>query len=419
MLASMVTWVQGAWAQEAKESKATTPEAAADVAVRRAGPPAPRRARKPSNWSVQDARVRITFMAQDGRGYQSQAGPHLGPGKETLLVFQPMAGLSLRQKKGTWRHDFIAAIDVVSSASADALDVVSKASRDNEAADFSVTSSVADEQGSRWSLNYGFHFEEHWRTGFAGLGWSRAFLHEQTFLSLMLSGIYDGFDQVLPDGNNDIQRDRGTVAVNGSVQQILSPTTIADLSYGLTYQVGTLETTWNSVPIGFGPGDIAPADGSPSYAYRTRERLPEKRLRHALATRWAQHLPWSHTTFQLHYRYYFDDFGIQAHTVSPWLYQYFGRSFFVRAGWRWHQQEAARFWRRQVPVEFPVFGHVTSDSDLAAFHAHQPSMKLVWVLRPRRKKSAPTLYLDASYSRYWRSNNLHVDLFSLGFARSL
>lgn len=371
--------------------------------------------------TIEDLFLRFTLFNQRGRGFQSKAGPPAGPGSENMLVFQPMGQIGIRQRDPRWTHQVTFALDVISAASPDGLDAVSSASRYNEAGELDVTSTFASETRGEWSMRYGLHFEEPFRSGFAGLGWVGRYFEDNTTVAVNTTFILDLFDYIHPLGFSPVQVEkRLTISDNVALTQVLSPTTLLSASYGVTFQAGTLETTWNSVAISDAPTMGCPNDYGQAPEYdcpnRAPERLPRTRTRHAAALMLNQHVPRTRSTIKLGYRFYADDFELRAHTPSVMLYQWLGRRMYLRATYRYHWQRGVSFYtvatRTDASDEMPL----TADSDLAPFSAHQVGVKaVVYLVPPGSVRGAQ--YLDGGYSRYQRSNDLHVDVVSLGYGR--
>ncbi len=377
----------------------------------------PRVRRKPK---LEDLYLRFTWFDQHGRGFQSKAGPPQGPGSQRLTVLQPQGMITIRQADPRWSHQIAFALDVISSASADGLDAVSSASRDNEAGELDVTSTFSSETKGDWSLRYGVHFEEPLRSGFVGLGWVGRFADDNFTVGFNTNFVFDSFDYIHPLGWSQGQNRRYTLSDNLTLTQILSPTTLISGSYGLTFQTGTLATTWNSVYIEDARVSGCGNDATQLDAYdcnnRKPERLPRSRMRHAFALQLNQHVPKMRATFKGTYRYYVDDFGLRAHTPGILYYQWLGRRFYLRALYRYHWQKGVSFYTTATRTTIPDDTPLTADSDLAPFSAHQFGGKaVVYLTAPNSLRGAQ--YLDAGYSRYQRSNDLRVNVFSLGYGR--
>lgn len=370
---------------------------------------------------IEATRVRMTFYDQYGRGYQSKAGPPEGPGDERLMVWQPAASVTIRQRDRRFSHVVGVSADIVTAASPDALDAVSSASRWNEAVTVTTTSQVEPRGDTgRWAVSYGIHVEEHWRTALGGLGYTRSLWEGMTTLATNVNVIVDNFDDLHPRGWNEKQAYRLTLNHNVSWAQVLSETTLMALDYGLTFQQGTIENGWNSVYVDGAPSYGCPDDAGQLPEYdcenRRRENLPRTRTRHAFAAALLQHVPRTRSSLRLRYRHYRDDFQLRAHTASLHVYQWLvPRRVYLRLGYRLHHQTGVGYYTQAISVDFPEEGYATADSDLAPFWAHEGSAKLVVYLRPLHSTTRATRAVDLGYTRYQRSNDLVMNVFSVGF----
>ena len=342
---------------------------------------------------VDELRLRLTSYYQDGHGYQSLAGPLSGPGSERALILQPMALVGIRQSPRI-HHEVVVPIDIVSAASVNAIDVLTHASGINEAVGVEVTSHFQVTHDDELTSRFSWHEEEPFGSGAFGLGYSHAMADNNAVLGLSTQATFDRFDFLQPNGDRFGRRNRTTLNGNFSLSQLLSPTTVFDASYGLTFQQGMLQTTYDSVPLASGKG-------------RAPELFPHARTRHAVQARLAQHLPATRTTLRAAYRYYWDTFQLTAHTAEFELHQYLAKRFIARGSYRYYQQTGVNFFGTAFADEASTLPR-TSDSDLAPFHAQEFGLKLLW-LAPGQSS------LDVSYFHYARDNGLFANILSFGY----
>lgn len=348
---------------------------------------------------VEEMEMRGAFFDQSGHGYQSVDGPVQGPGSEHALIFEPMFHLLIKQNE-SWTHSVDVTVDIVSNASIDAIDAVSTASAVNEAATIDVTSAHRGGD-TTLAVRYGGHLEEPLRSVFAGGAVTQRLADDNFAISLSGLATFDFFDHVDRHGSQLGEDGRQTLNANLSVSQILSPTTVVDASYGFTLQAGTLETTYNSVPlVGGGRGD---------------EVFEGRRFRHAFAGRIAQHIPDTRSTLKLSYRYYTDNYDLTAHTVEGQLYQYLVDWLYVRGSYRYHHQSGVDFYG--TAFEPGLMGPETSDSDLAPFTAHEVGLKLVLLAERSPWEGLKRSFIEASFYHYWRTNDLQVNWLAVAFGR--
>jgi Protein of unknown function (DUF3570) len=341
---------------------------------------------------IDELRLRMTSFSQAGHGYQSVAGPLSGPGSERALILQPMALIGIRQSPRI-HHEVVVPVDIVSAASVNAIDVLTHASGVNEAMGIDVTSRFEVSHEDQLVSRLAWHEEEPFGSGAFGLGYTRALADDNATLGISGQATFDRFDYLKRDGSRHGRRNRTTLNGNLSLSQLLSPTTVFDASYGLTFQQGMLQTTYDSVPLASGNA-------------RAAEIFPHSRTRHAVQARLAQHLPASHTTLRAAYRYYSDTFQLKAHSAEFELHQYLGPRFIARGSYRYYTQTGVDFFSTAFAFEGAL--PRTSDSDLAPFQAQELGLKLLWLARGQST-------LDLSYSHYWRTNDLFANIISFGY----
>jgi hypothetical protein len=351
---------------------------------------------RPRPFEIESARLRFTWFDQAGRGFQSMAGATaLGPGSQEAWIAEPQLEIVARQGERI-THRMWLPVDVVSAASPDAVDAVSTASRYQEAGTIDVATTYRASRVDEIMTRFQVHLEENFRSWTLGLGWTRHVADDNAIVHASVNQTFDWFDAYLLGGANRERVGRSTTNANLAFSQILSPTTVGHLNYGLSVQNGELGNTWNTLPL---------ADGT-----RDQEKLPTLRHRHALVGRLVQGLPWN-GSLKLAYRFYVDGWGALAQTIEAFLYQRITRFLYVRATYRAHIQRGVDFWTDLAPLGAR---YRTADSDLDSFVAHTYGAKLALDLSlPRLKNFAA----DFSFERYVRSNDLTVNIYScsLGF----
>lgn len=347
-------------------------------------------------WRVEDFQLRTTYLDQRGTGFQAQGGPVGTAGSEAMYIFQPSAFVTIRQSDRIV-HTITLPIDAITAASPDAVDATTEASRRNTAGDLDVRSAIRTGDHDTITLREVLHVEEWIAGGTLGLGWKRNLADDNATISVNGSFGIDVFDDHNHFGNFLGKTGRASSNINISGSQLLSPTTVIDASYGLTYQHGMLKTGWNAVPL---------ANGT-----LADEFMPHHRLRQALSVRVAQHVPVTHSTVKVSYRFYLDDFGLQAHTIDTSFYQYLVDWLYVRGGYRFYHQTAVDFFSTSLD---DVNQFRTSDSDLAAFNANEVSLQLATV---RGRGPLHKWSLSGEALRYVRSNDLRITTVSLSIGR--
>jgi hypothetical protein len=351
---------------------------------------------RPRPYHLESVRVRFTHFDQDGYGYQSQAGPVLGPGSEAAAIEEPQAEVVVSQGARI-THRIWVPVDVVTSASPDSIDVISTASRTNPAGSLDFTTSYRYSQSTDLHVRAGVHVEAPFRSFNMGLGWTRRLADDNAVISASVNQVVDWFDGFDIHGVRLARVGRSTSNANVGLTQLLSPTTVAHVNYGFTLQAGELSNTWNSLPLTTGG--------------RGQEILPQTRHRHAFVGRLVQGLPWN-GVLKAFYRYYVDGWGLSAHTLELQLYQRILPWLYVRGDYRVHFQRGVDFFTTLADPEPRVR---TADSDLASFFAQTFGGKVAFELA--RVGRLRELTADVAYERYLRSDGLSANVYScaIGF----
>ncbi len=357
----------------------------------------------PSQWRTEEVNARMSYFGQEGRGAQSQADVQeidgVERGDERLDVYQPSFRVALRQNDRV-RHTLDMPIDIVTSASADALDAVSTASKVNEAVELDLRTQWRATDNDEIQFRIGAHIEEYLKGGFGGIRYLRELADDNATIEAGVDLTVDAFDPLTPQGFDLGHTSRQAFHAWLGGSQVLSRTTLARAGYDLTYQWGRLEQTWNSVPV-------------PRPFIRPAELFPGTRLRHVLSGSLSQHIPQSRSTLMGAYRYYRDDFGVIAHTLDLEASQWMGSHVYVRVGYRLHDQGSPDFFTTEAaPTDRDDGTILTADSDLAAFRAHEWSVKVVLFTSLDEARGRESVYI--SYHRYERPY-LDVGVVSVGY----
>jgi len=353
----------------------------------------------PAYFRLRSFGARYTHFDQTGRGFQSRVGPPRGPGSQEATIDQPQIEAVIEQGEDIVHHLWLP-VDVVTAASPDAVDVVSTASKTNEAGALNWTVTHGEKSTTPLSFQTGFHAEENYRSYNFGLSGVLSLAEDNTVLQAAGTQVLDWFDRYLYNGEHDGHAPRSATNASAGISQVLSPWTVGYLDYGITHQQGTLSNTWNTVPyLGIS---------------RVLELLPERRTRHAAVARVAQWLPWN-GVLKASYRFYADDWDIFAHSATFEVDQRLHPYFYIGAVYRIHSQSGARFYMENAPIGR---GYRTADSDLAAFDAHTIGGKAALDV-PVSFSFANSVHVDLAVERYGRTNDLTVMVYTceLGFSR--
>jgi hypothetical protein len=151
------------------------------------------------------------------------------------------------------------------------------------------------------------------------------------------------------------------------ISQVITP--VSAVQSTLTYSRGQ---GWYNDPYKF-TLTFYP-DGSPP-AFMP-DRRPSQRDAWAWTTRYRHHFASARNTLQAEYRFYHDDWGIDAHTLEVALHHDFDEKLALRPALRYYTQSAADFYSPVIPQPQPTI--LSSDQRLGAFGGLSPSLRAIY-----------------------------------------
>jgi hypothetical protein len=351
--------------------------------------------RRTPETRVESLQTRFTAYSQRGHGYQSQAGPLDGPGSEQLRVLQAQAEFVVEQGE-TLTHRLWVPVDIVTSASADAIDrhhaapdVVSSASATNLAVEADYQLGIRASRDETYTAGVAAHVEEPFHSWALSLGYRRSLAENNAALELTAIQVFDWFDEFELGGSRAGRASRATSTLSLSLSQLLSPTTAIAFTGDVSLQHGELGNTWNTVPLEGGG--------------RGLELLPGDRRRQAASVRFTQWLPWD-AWLALQYRLYRDSWQVSAHSTEARVRQRLTPWLTLTANYRYHVQTGVSFFTTRS-AEGAI--HRSADSDLAELSAHTLGGGVTFTPSSR---TIGSLFFDLGYDRYFRSDELTVEV---------
>lgn len=114
-------------------------------------------------------------------------------------------------------------------------------------------------------------------------------------------------------------------------------------------------------------------DGFQENVYRHPENHPRQRNRYTLSAWTGYRIESWGTTLRPAYRFYFDTWELQAHSVSLQVFQALGRHVELIPELRWHSQNCVYFCSN-------IDGLITSDPKLTRFGAQTYGLRIKWTL---------------------------------------
>ena len=353
-----------------------------------------------------DAEFLLNYYDQDG-DHSPVTG---GEGTEDLQVAAPLFVISW-QATEKWRLVGDLGVDQITSASTDNIDDVVSSASERDLRSYTRATAIRSFENQQVGFSFRFSNEYDYRSLMGGLSWNRDFNDRHTNLSAYLNHYEDLVDLYDIDGEKQGTDDRQTTDFGLGLTQVLGRSTVGSVELTLTQQSGFLSTPFHEVILA---PTIAFPDGE-----RVAERLPDSRTRSALGLR-LNHAFTPGITQRVYYRYYTDDWDIDAHTVElethfrlptaneMWLYPIL----------RFHTQSAAKYWA--PPRTFTdADAYYTADGDLRDFDAEKLGLGWRW-----NRFGAPAgwgriRFVEVRLTSYSRSDGLESIQSSFGLGWSI
>jgi hypothetical protein len=225
--------------------------------------------------------------------------------------------------------------------------------------------------------------------------------------TVVLRGQYnaDLVGKILDNGDLEHQKKKtATGALN--LAQILSPTTVLDLSYDMAYSWGFQSDPYRRVRVYATDGTSALTD----------ELHPHARTRHAGTVRCSQMIPGIRAALIGSYRYYMDTWEVKSHTAELKLNKYVVSDLVLGMDYRFYAQTDAWFTReRYTGPEFLLDAYRTADYKLKRFSSNNVGLSLTYLLRGLMKANPDLEFLQDSaielmYFRYFNDLDFSADI---------
>ncbi len=245
-------------------------------------------------------------------------------------------------------------------------------------------------------LGYDFSNESDYTSHTLNLNISQDLFQRNTTIA---GGYTRNWDRISPN-TKDWDRNKYVNSFSASIAQVITPKTVALMGYEYSQIKGYQANPYKTVSIA---------------GTRYDEALPEDRKRHALIARLNQYLPYQ-SSIQLDYRYYYDSWKINAHTVDTKFFHYLTDNLILRLRYRYYNQDSAYFYKESYAV---LEEYITSDDKLSAFTANLFGIKFDYGLKGiawfRKNKGFREARVDINYERYIQTTGLHANIIQVGY----
>ena len=174
------------------------------------------------------------------------------------------------------------------------------------------------------------------------------------------------------------------------ITQIVSRRVITQLNYSIGRSSGYLTDPYKIV------SRVDPVTGS-SVDYLSEKR-PDSRLRQTIFWKTVFHLP--SDVVHISYRYYWDDWSIQAHTVDVKYRLNFGDHLYFMPNVRYYKQTGAKFFNYSLLNSVALPNYASADLRLAPMQSTTSGLKLGYDF-----SSNTTVSLRVEYMQQWGEKN--------------
>lgn len=309
-------------------------------------------------------------------------------------------------------------IDIYSSASTSNIDFsVSGASSTDARIFLNATYSLSNNvKKQSWHLSAGGSTEYDYNSISAGVGFSKLSKDENREISISAKVYMDTWKLIFPVELRDrgdllAEKKRQSYNFSAVYSQVINKKLHASVSTDLVYQSGLLSTPFHRVF--FQNNDVS------------IERLPDSRFKLPIGLRLHYYVS-DLVIARLFYRYYLDDFGIQANTIGLELPIKLSNFLTVYPLYRFHSQTAADYFR-PLGEHLTTASFYTSDYDLSDFSSqkfgfgfqYSPLYGVARFKGPFSKKKRKITQLksiDLRYAHYNRSDGLKANTISANFS---
>lgn len=315
----------------------------------------------------------------------------------------------LRERKHSLNFEL--GIDHYSSASSDKIDpfTLSSPSHADTRIYPSLSYSVKNTNNLTLGANLSFSGEYDYRSQGIGFNIAKASADENREFSLKLQAYFDSWKVIYPielrpagygtggEGSGNIERKpRNSYSASLSYSFVVNTKIQLALLADLVQQTGLLATSYQRVYF---------KDASAHF-----EVLPDKRFKLPLGVR-ANFFLSPNFLLRSFYRFYTDNWGLNAHTLELETPLKLNPFFSVSPYYRFYMQNAAKYFQPYAQHASSE-KYFTSDYDLSEFNSHFFGANFRMVPEHGVFHLQHWNTLELRYGHYMRNNNLNADIFT-------
>lgn len=314
---------------------------------------------------------------------------------------------------------FYGGADFYSSASTDNIDNYVSSASSSDVRAFSTISYNRKKlkANETYGIRVGFSAEYDYISTSVGLSYTKEWNDGNSELNLTGQAFFDTWTLIYPielRGYVALPSDqRRSYNTQATFSQVINKKLQASFSAEVVKMTGLLSTPFHRVYF-------SDADATPDI-----ERLPDNRLKIPVGIR-LNYYAFDKVVFRSYYRYYWDDFGIQANTLELETPIKITAAWTVGPFYRFHTQSGANYF---APIRIHTISEVfyTSDYDLSAFQSNKYGLTfryspLYGILRSKplleKQKTLVMKYLEFRLGHYQRTTGLKANFVSLNLGFS-
>jgi hypothetical protein len=234
---------------------------------------------------------------------------------------------------------------------------------------------------------------------------SKDFFNKNTTLTVRGQYNADRVGKILESGEV-VNSPKHVFTGAASLSQVLSKTTVLDLTYDLMVMKGTLSDPYRQVSVINDAGSTVVVD----------EYHPSKRWRHAWTGRISQFIPTIRASLIGSFRYYTDTWHVHSNTSELKFNKYIINDLIFSLDYRYYSQTGASFYKtRYVGSNYAADGYRTADYKLKPFASNNFGLSLTLMLRAFAHNSPDLEFLENSsigidYYRYFNTLDFSADI---------
>jgi len=353
---------------------------------------------------VEEVNFVSSYYKQDGNNSAVTGGI----GTERLTDFATTLDVKLsrydeRRRKHTLTAEI--GIDVYSSASSDKIDpgTISSASSGDRRIYPSFTYAVTNEaKRSTVSVNGSLSTEFDYFSKGVNLGWSKLSKDRNREFSAKAQAFLDTWKVILPielrsSTNLSGTKPRNSYSASFTLSQVVNSRLQVLLLADVAYQEGQLATLYHRTYFSDGTHRV--------------EHLPDRRFKLPLGIR-LNYFAGDNVILRTYYRFYKDDWGMQAHTAELEIPIKITPFFSVSPFYRYYRQDGVRYFAGYQQHQ-AVEAFYTSDYDLSTLSSQMGGLG-IRLAPPGGMFHIPKFNaLELRYGHYKRSTGLKSDIVTL------